>query len=275
MMRGLKTPVIGVPQSINHPLFLQDAKTWTSDAKRAAKERREAKQKDGTDKGDKEIKVEANVAANVIPAAIVTENAPAGNGANPVATIAMAITNTIATNPPVDVKPPTTTPPEAAPVPAPTEPEPAEPPKPKTEAVEKPAELPAPFPTEEEEKKKEVKEEEKEKATEEEETKTEPESKTKEDEAEPEPEGEADKEEQSDKTDKKKADKVEKDAPLAVTRPRRTSKRRGLPLSGSPPGKTAKKGSEDIVDSTNDAVRGLHLLSQAVARDKKSTAARG
>ena len=99
------------------------------------------------------------------------------------------------------------------------------------------------------------------------------ESKT-EDDSKEEEEAPVEKETKSTKVDgKKKAAKSKEEPSLASTRPRRASKRRvQLPMNGSPPSKVAKKGSEDIVDSTNDAVRGLHLLSQAtqaVARDKK------
>lgn len=54
---------------------------------------------------------------------------------------------------------------------------------------------------------------------------------------------------------------------------RRASKRRGLPLSGSPPAKVGKKGGK-AEDSTDAAASGLALLSQATqavgARDTRS-----
>lgn len=237
-------------------LLIQDAKTWTSDAKRAAKERRESKQKEGPEKGEKEQKAEAKLTVNAAPAGDNGASAAAAtSGGNPATTSATAATTT---NAPVDAKPPTTTP-ETAPA-VTTTPHPADEQKP----ADAPAELPAPFTAEE----KNPVEEEKEKPVEEDKA-PDPDAEMKEDDD----ETEGDKEEQSDKTDKKKAGKAEKEASLAANRPRRTSKRRvQLPLSGAPPAKTTKKGSEEVVDSTNDAVRGLHLLSQAVARDKKTTA---
>lgn len=54
---------------------MKDAKTWTSDAKRAAKERREAKQREGGGKSDKETKPET--AKNGTAAPLKSEGAGA------------------------------------------------------------------------------------------------------------------------------------------------------------------------------------------------------
>jgi hypothetical protein len=60
---------------------LKDAKTWTSDAKRAAKERREAKQREGGGKSDKETKPET--AKNGTAAPLKSEGAGAAAAAAP------------------------------------------------------------------------------------------------------------------------------------------------------------------------------------------------
>jgi len=220
---------------------LKDAKTWTSDAKRAAKERRESKQKDGTEmpssgptgKGEKEQKTE-------------TKPPPPTNGKvpepNPVPELAKTET-------PAVVEPVTAAAEENG-----NEENPKE-----VKEEEKPTETTTTPPTEAP-------------ANDENENEPKMEVNTEGEEEEAEPESEEKTEvNAAEKADKKKSGKSQKEPPPPNTRPRRTSKRRvQLPLSGSPPTKTAKKG-EDVVDSTNDAVRGLHLLSQATQAMTKKT----
>jgi outer membrane biosynthesis protein TonB len=215
---------------------LKDAKTWTSEAKRQAKERRESRAKDGTAKGDKQ-------APNTGDKTKATTVKPPATDPTP------AVVPDLPSPPPVPV-------PETSP----------------DEEPEKEAKVVDPKPVDAEK--------------EEEPAKSEDTKSTKKDEKDSKP-AKAEKEKKSAKTDKdtknsekatKKADKeaktetadTEKDS-VASSRRRRASKRRvQLPLTGSPPAKAAKKGKggdDGSVDS-NDAVRGLQLLSQAVAHGK-------
>ena len=222
---------------------LKDAKTWTSDAKRAAKERRESKQKE------------------------VTEKPPSGS------------TEKEENEQKPDTKPPT--PPNGLVTPAP-------PIAQEVAKIEPPAVVEPATVKEDNGKEEKPKEKEDDKPTEttittaptephandvnENESKMEVDTEGEEEDLEPESEEKT--EEITDKTGKKKSTKSHKEPPPPSTRPRRTSKRRvQLPLSATPPAKTAKKG-EDVVDSTNDAVRGLHLLSQATQAMTKKTKAK-
>jgi hypothetical protein len=225
---------------------LKDAKTWTSEAKRAAKERRESRNKDGsaTDKG-----VEAEAAKAAKETTVTKEtNTEATSAADPTTPVEGATEEGKTAPPPsspANALEPVAV--DATTIAAPPETE-TDPPKVADEETEKVEKDP----------------------NETIETPVEPEAEAKDSKDEPKA-----KEDKSAKTETKKTVKVEKEEEisLANSRPRRTSKRRvQLPLSGAPAPKVAKKGSEDVVDSTNDAVRGLHLLSQAtqaVARDKK------
>lgn len=217
---------------------LKDAKTWTSDAKRAAKERREAKQKEGADKTGKDTAAAAPATApapNTTTTTTTNGNGAdqkEGNGKEAKATEKPAA---VAANKETS----------------------------ETKAAD-PA-MPVPFKEEEEKGKEEKRKDEAEK-----ESPLEP----KEDPKETKPDT---KETKKDKPDKKQPKQPEKEAPPAAnTRKTRSSSKRRLPLNEGPPTtrKSARKGSgEEVVDSTNDAVRGLHLLSQAthaVAKDKKS-----
>jgi hypothetical protein len=215
---------------------LKDAKTWTSEAKRQAKERRESRTKDGTAKGDKQ--------------APSTGEKTKAAGAKPPAS-------------------------DPTPATLPDLPTPPSPPVPETnpdEASEKDSKVADPQPVAAED--------------EEEPTKPEDTKSTKKAEKESKP-AKAEKEKKSAKSDKdtKKSEKVTKKVEkeskaekpetekesVAQSRRRGRSKRRvQLPLSGSPPAKAAKKGEggDDASVDSNDAVRGLQLLSQAVAQGK-------
>lgn len=197
---------------------LKDAKTWTSDAKRAAKERRAKLQKGGTESQGKDDKAkEGNGQGSDVKADI-----------QPAETVAAAVVK--------------------APV----------------------APLPAPFVTE----KADTEQKTEETKADEAKAKTEPEKAASETEDKKDDAKEGEKDAAAADADDEKATKEEeeKEAPVGANgRPKRASKRR-LPVKDGPATKKGKKG-EEAVDSTNDAVRGLHLLSQAtheVAKDKKS-----